>query len=200
MKLKKLACKNCGAKLEIEEGASQVKCNFCGTSFSVEDAYNEGYNYTKGVLKATDEHMKENLKTVGKIPMALGIIVIIMFFVIFSIISYRIINSNNISDLQDEWTKESAEIDKKYFNHQYEIYSGKKSTFFISHALDNIVTNNKTNKNYIITVSYNNITSNEESKIKEIRDMLNNNIDYDISLDYDSRGYVNKFTITDINN
>ncbi len=199
MKLKKLACKNCGAKLEIEEGASQVKCKFCGSTFLVEDEYSEGYNYTKGVLKATDEHMKKNLKTVGKIPMLLGIIVITIIFVSFLTV-IRPINSNNISDLQDEWTKESAKINKKSFNAQYEIYSGKESGFFISKALDSIITNNKTNKNYIITVSYNNITSNEESKIKEIRNMLNDYTDYDISLDYDNNGYINKFTISDINN
>ena len=200
MKLKKLACKNCGAKLEIEEGTTQIKCDFCGSTFSVEDDYNKGYNYTKGVLKATDEHMKENLKTVGKIPMALGIIVIIMIFVIFSIIIYRIINSNNISDLQDEWTKESTEIDKKSFNFQYESISGKKSSFIISGVLDKIVTNNKTNKNHVITVVYKDISSSEEIKIKEIRDMLDDYEYYDVSLDYDSTGYVNKFTITDINN
>ena len=39
------------------------------------------------------------------------------------------------------------------------------------------------------------LTSNE---IKEIRNMLSENKDYDVSLDYDSNGYVNKFTIEDI--
>ena len=45
MKLVELKCKNCGAQLKVEEGTSQVKCEFCGSTFSVDDAYNEGYKY-----------------------------------------------------------------------------------------------------------------------------------------------------------
>ena len=38
MKFVELKCKNCGAKLEVEEGATQVTCKFCGTTFSIDDA------------------------------------------------------------------------------------------------------------------------------------------------------------------
>lgn len=197
MKIKKLACKNCGAKLEIEEGASQVKCNFCGSTFSVEDDYNKGYNYTKGVLKATDEHMKENLKPVGIIP-ALFFVIIFIIFVVF--VFYSVNSHKTFTDFEDKWDENSNEIDKKSFNFQYESISGKKSSFIISGVLDKIVTNNKTNKNHVITVVYKDMFSTEETKIKEIRDMLDDYEYYDVSLDYDSAGYVNKFTITDINN
>ena len=64
--------------------------------------------------------------------------------------------------------------------------------------MDDIVTNNKTNKSHIITVVYNDITTTEEKEIKEIRNKLSDRKDYDVSLDYDSNGYVNKFTIEDI--
>ena len=60
MKLVELKCNNCGAQLKVEEGTSQVKCEFCGSTFSVDDAYNEGYKYTKGVLKAHSEQMEED--------------------------------------------------------------------------------------------------------------------------------------------
>ena len=60
MKLVELKCKNCGAQLKVEEGTAQVKCEFCGSTFSVDDAYNEGYKYTKGVLKAHSEQMEED--------------------------------------------------------------------------------------------------------------------------------------------
>ena len=43
MKLVELKCNNCGAQLKVEEGTSQVKCEFCGSTFSVDDAYNVGY-------------------------------------------------------------------------------------------------------------------------------------------------------------
>ena len=39
MKFVELKCKNCGAKLEVEEGTTQVTCKFCDTTFSIDDAY-----------------------------------------------------------------------------------------------------------------------------------------------------------------
>ena len=62
MKLVELKCKNCGAQLKVEEGTTQVKCDFCGSSFSVDSAYNDGYQYTKGSLKAQSEQMEENFE------------------------------------------------------------------------------------------------------------------------------------------
>ena len=29
MELKELKCKNCGAKIELEEGKTEVKCKYC---------------------------------------------------------------------------------------------------------------------------------------------------------------------------
>ena len=55
MKLIELKCKNCGAKLEVEEGTTQITCKFCDTTFSIDDAYTQGYKYTKGVLTAQEE-------------------------------------------------------------------------------------------------------------------------------------------------
>ena len=93
-------------------------------------------------------------------------------------------------------SRDSFEIDS--FNTPYETDAGKRSGFFIVGTLDDIVTNNKTNKSHIITVVYNDITTTEEKEIKEIRNKLSDRKDYDVSLDYDSNGYVNKYTIEDI--
>ena len=93
-------------------------------------------------------------------------------------------------------SRDSFEIDS--FNTKYENDAGKRSGFFIVRTLDDIVTNNKTNKSHVITVVYNGITTTEEKEIKEIRNKLSDRKDYDVSLDYDSNGYVNKYTIEDI--
>ena len=200
MKLVELKCKNCGAQLKVEEGTSQVKCEFCGSTFSVDDAYNEGYKYTKGVLKARSEQMEEDFNKaqdlmdsfIGKPSRVFSIIFVIIFILIFAFIGYHMYVG--FSDSRN--SRDSFEIDS--FNTPYETDAGKRSGFFIVRTLDDIVTNNKTNKSHIIAVVYNGITATEEKSIKEIRNMLSENKDYDVSLDYDSNGYVNKFTIEDI--
>lgn len=37
MELKELKCKNCGAKIELEEGKTEVTCKYCNTTFKVDD-------------------------------------------------------------------------------------------------------------------------------------------------------------------
>ena len=200
MKLVELKCNNCGAQLKVEEGTSQVKCEFCGSTFSVDDAYNEGYKYTKGVLKARSEQMEEDFNKaqdlmdsfIGKPSRVFSIIFVIIFILIFAFIGYHMYVG--FSDSRN--SRDSFEIDS--FNTPYETDAGKRSGFFIVRTLDDIVTNNKTNKSHIITVVYNDITTTEEKEIKEIRNKLSDRKDYDVSLDYDSNGYVNKYTIEDI--
>lgn len=200
MKLVELKCNNCGAQLKVEEGTSQVKCEFCGSTFSVDDAYNEGYKYTKGVLKARSEQMEEDFNKaqdlmdsfIGKPSRVFSIAFVVIFILIFAFIGYHMYVG--FSDSRN--SRDSFEIDS--FNTPYETDAGKRSGFFIVGTLDDIVTNNKTNKSHIITVVYNDITTTEEKEIKEIRNKLSDRKDYDVSLDYDSNGYVNKYTIEDI--
>lgn len=200
MKLVELKCNNCGAQLKVEEGTSQVKCEFCGSTFSVDDAYNEGYKYTKGVLKAHSEQMEEDFNKaqdliddfIGKPSKVFSIAFVAIFILIFGFIGYGIYTTFTDNE------KEHDSFEVNSFNTPYETDAGKRSGFFIVRTLDDIVTNNKTNKSHVITVVYNGITATEEKSIKEIRNMLSENKDYDVSLDYDSNGYVNKFTIEDI--
>ena len=200
MKLVELKCKNCGAQLKVEEGTSQVKCEFCGSTFSVDDAYNEGYKYTKGVLKARSEQMEEDFNKaqdlmdsfIGKPSRVFSIAFVAIFILIFGFIGYGIYTTFTDNE------KEHDSFEVNSFNTPYETDAGKRSGFFIVGTLDDIVTNNKTNKSHIITVVYNDITTTEEKEIKEIRNKLSDRKDYDVSLDYDSNGYVNKYTIEDI--
>ena len=129
---------------------------------------------------------------IGKPSRVFSIIFVIIFILIFAFIGYHMYVG--FSDSRN--SRDSFEIDS--FNTPYETDAGKRSGFFIVGTLDDIVTNNKTNKSHIITVVYNDITTTEEKEIKEIRNKLSDRKDYDVSLDYDSNGYVNKYTIEDI--
>ena len=75
---------------------------------------------------------------------------------------------------------------------------GTQNKFMISYFLDNVVTSNKTNSNHIITVTYNETTTTSEDGIVGIKNSLNDDSKYEVSLDYDTKGYINKVTIKDI--
>ena len=211
MKFVELKCKNCGAKLEVEEGSTQVTCKFCDTTFSIDDAYTQGYKYTKGVLKAQDEQYEKDLERakdfmknnpVAKSSRIMSIIFAIIFFLVFCFIGYNIYNdfyADRSTDFNNNHSTDNR-FEISSFNTPYENDAGRRSGFFLINTLDDIVTNNKKNKEHIITVVYKDITTAEETEIKKIRDSLSSRKDYDVSLDYDSKGYVNKFIIADIDN
>ena len=65
MKLVEMKCKNCNAKLEVDEDAKNATCNFCGATFKIDDEvkhikYDDmeqsGYEFEKGRLRAREEH------------------------------------------------------------------------------------------------------------------------------------------------
>lgn len=211
MKFVELKCKNCGAKLEVEEGTTQVTCKFCDTTFSIDDAYTQGYKYTKDVLKAQDEQYEKDLERakdfmknnpVAKSSRIMSIIFAIIFFLVFCFIGYNIYNdfyADRSTDFNNNHSTDNR-FEISSFNTPYENDAGRRSGFFLINTLDDIVTNNKKNKEHIITVVYKDITTAEETEIKKIRDSLSSRKDYDVSLDYDSKGYVNKFIIADIDN
>ena len=118
--------------------------------------------------------------------------------------------SNKISDgidnvTNDEKTKEEIEEEKQEkiddFNMDYENYSGSKSKFSVSSLIDKAVTNNKKNKDHLIEFIFDGKSfGTEASSIKEIKKSLIEFKGYDIqyyevSLDYDKDGYINKITI-----
>lgn len=200
MKLVELKCKNCGAQLKVNEEVENIKCDYCGHTFSISSAYNEGYNYTKGVLKAEGEQREKDIaraqqlyknSSYGKFSKLFPIIWVVIFLIIISFFGF--VFYNIITDF-----KGFNEISPDSFNSTYEIRAGKTNGTFLSDLLDEVVTNNKTNKEHKITVIYGDISSMEEDKIKEIRNTLDDFTDYDVSLDYASDGYVDKITISNI--
>ncbi len=81
------------------------------------------------------------------------------------------------------------------FNNKYEFYSGIKSCLTASSLLDQVITNNKTNDERKIEVVFEDSTASDPEDIKTIKNKYSTSDKCDISLDYDSAGYVNKITI-----
>ena len=98
---------------------------------------------------------------------------------------------NNINNMQNESNKEK-------FNFAFLYSSGTKAAIFVENTLDSVITSNKTNKDHVITVVYKKNVTTEEKEIKNIKRMLDEWSEYEVSVDYDENGYVNKITIEDI--
>lgn len=115
------------------------------------------------------------------------------------------INEGIDSVNDDEKTKEEIEEEKQDkiddFNRNYENKSGSQTKFAVSSLIDKAITNNKKNKDHLIEFIFDDKSfGTEPSSIKEIKKSLTDFKEYDIqyyevSLDYDKDGYINKITI-----
>ena len=95
--------------------------------------------------------------------------------------------------IESNYTESESEV--KIFNSSFEFYVGSRSGFSVKSLLDKVNTNNKTKVEHIITVVYNGITTSDTTEITNMKQTLENNKKYEVSLDYDTNGFVNKVTI-----
>ena len=108
-------------------------------------------------------------------------------------------------ELEDKIKKEQEEYHENFskdsFNSTFEINQGTKSGMFAKSQVDNIIKNNKKDKEHLIEVifdgtSYGTDPSNISNVKNNLREFNGYKFqEYEISLDYDDKGYVNKVTI-----
>lgn len=102
---------------------------------------------------------------------------------------------NKVTIKNIEKKEEKKVPNKTSFNSVLEMYSGKEMGHSVTSLLDKVITSNKTNPDYLITVIYGSTNSNDTDAIKSIEKSLDVWTYYDVTLDYDENGYVNKITI-----
>ena len=103
--------------------------------------------------------------------------------------------ANKVTIIEKENTAKK-ESEKKYFNSNYEFYTGTQYKGVISSfILDKVITNNKTNQSHLISVVYKNHNTTNPEEIKNLKNELDDWHQYEVSLDYDTDGYINKITI-----
>ena len=206
--MQKLKCESCGGNIEVEENKEFATCPFCQTKYKL--------NETKNIYIKLDDNTKELLTSgihnFGKaskiILIPFAIIIIIIIISIFTIIlniskKPKIINNdnhitNNEKAINDTIDNIKKTISKTSFNSKFEPYSGTQSKFFIESLLDNAVTNNKTNKDLLVTVIYKDTTTTNPDEIINIKHSLKDKTKYEIKLNYDEDNYVNKITVEDL--
>ena len=103
---------------------------------------------------------------------------------------------------QEQEKKEQEEQwNKSKFNSDFEFYQGTQGGTATGKQVDNVIKNNKINDEHLIEVIFDGATYGTDSdKIKEIKNSLKDFNgyrlqEYEISIDYDNNGYVNKVTI-----
>ena len=168
---------------------------------------------------------KTNDKDLRKIliPIIIALVVIALILGIYKISNFRTVNKaageilttskeidkestsnfmsfmNFIKEIISGQIEEQKEEDKqneiKQYNSKFDIYSGKQYGNFLDNLLENVINNNKTQKEHIITVKYNQKETNIPEEIKTIKSQLEKLDEYEVTLDYDDNGYVNKVTI-----
>lgn len=189
-----------------------------------EDELNVDNTTKKDDIKIETENKTKD-KDLRKIliPLIIVLIVIALILGIYKISNFRTVNKaageilttskeidkesngifisfiNFIKEIVSGQIEEQKEEDKqneiKQYNSKFDIYSGKQYGNFLDNLLENVINNNKTQKEHIITVKYNQNETNIPEEIKTIKSQLEKLDEYEVTLDYDDNGYVNKVTI-----
>ena len=191
MRLIELKCKNCGAKLKIEDNVKKVTCMYSNTEFSVEDAYNDGYIFEKGRMKAQTEQLEEiyNIMTNNPIfknffqsehsVIIPAVISIIIFLSIYIFITTSLKSMNSI---------DSFEVAR--FNNSFEIYVGTNNGLQVSSLIDEVQTNNRKNKDKLIEFEYKDVKTKNPDEIIKIKKDLDDWTNYEITFEYDKNGMI----------
>lgn len=205
--------------ISLDELTNEDKLNVDNTTkkddIKIENE-NENENKTK------DKDLRKIL-----IPLIIALVVIALILEIYKISNFRTVNKaageilttskeidkesssifmsfmNFIKEIVSGQIEEQKEEDKqneiKQYNSKFDIYSGKQYGNFLDNLLENVINNNKTQKEHIITVKYNQKETNIPEEIKKIKSQLEKLDEYEVTLDYDDNGYVNKVTIEFVN-
>ena len=236
MKMIELKCKNCGAALEVEEEAKSVTCEYCHTTFLLDDEvqhiqhdnmYESGYEFEKGRIQAQNENAKDVMeemfkpsplaKIISKILVFICIIIVVVGGIfIFKELKYgyelnkkmRERTSNfgssfnaakqEYEEMVEKQNELKSESDKNSFNFEFEAHSGTQGKIWINYLLDDVVTNNKTNSDHLVSVIFGETETSDPDSIIDIKHSIKEKNEYEIVLDYDEDGYVNLITIRDI--
>ena len=179
--MKKLRCTSCNGELELDEKKEYGKCKFCGTTYKLND------DMTINIKIDADELIKPAKASFKLILPVLGVMLI--FSVIFIFLVVKMFDSKDVS--------------KEQFNIYYSHSNGTQQALFVESTLDHVNDSNKKYANHQITVVYNDITTTEEDKINEIKRSLTDNDllkikSFEVKIEYDKKGYVERIIIEDI--
>ena len=170
-----IKCPNCGANLDLEENKNIVTCQYCNADLKIEKDMND-------IIEA-------RLVTGTKI--AKGVFSYVAITYIFSFIFISLVTISIFFVARGN----HSNFDKTKFNSSFTYAAGTKSGTFVDNTIDNVIKSNKENKNHQIYVKYEDYNTKNEDDLISIKDTTENFTYYEVSIDYDTNGYVNLVTI-----
>ena len=179
--MEKLRCSSCGAVLEVDDDKEFAKCKYCGSKYKLNQDMNINIKMddnTKEVINGTFGNIKQAQKF-AFVP----IIIFIIAFISIAFIGFKVANRSN-----KDWNVSS-------FNSKFSNDAGTRNDFFLKSTLDEIIESNKTHDRKVSLVFEGKETTNEK-EIIEIKHSLSG--DYEVSINYDDDGYVNKIIVEKI--
>ena len=197
--MKKLNCSSCGAELRIEENKEYAVCDHCGTRYKL----NEDLNINIKLDDNVKDVINTSFGTVNKASkfMFVPIFIFVIAFSLILFIGIRSINRSrnnseeNKKQQEENINKQQEEVKKDVFNFQFVNDNGTKSAFLLESTLDEIIQSNKL-YNRKVTLVYNGKETTDETEIINIKHSLEG--DYEVSLDYDSEGFIYKIRVDTI--
>ena len=88
-----------------------------------------------------------------------------------------------------------AKFNTSSFNNIFEMYKGTEYGLNVSSLLDEVITNNKKNKEKLIKVIYKEVETTDPVEIKNLKKEFDNWDKLEVTFDYDDNGYINLVTI-----
>lgn len=95
MELVQKKCPNCGADLKFSPNDSEVKCNYCNTSFIIKKDNNKDIDSNSVVDPACFELDKKAVKTIGTTILIVFLLIFIFSICIFFLVFSKIISQFN---------------------------------------------------------------------------------------------------------
>lgn len=133
----------------------------------------------------------------------LFVVLIIVLILACGGLIYNIQDHNNnkenifkeIFNFKDIFNSSSVSVDT--FNFDFEYKNGKQSKSSVENLLDDVINSNNKNQDKKIEIVFEEESTSEIANIKDIRNKITNSVaeEFDITLSYDSKGYINKITI-----
>lgn len=133
----------------------------------------------------------------------LVVLIIIALAIVVVLINKLVTEAKNNSE--EEKTNENTsqtitipDIKQTFNNYKFEMYIGTEYGSSVSYLLDEVIKNNKTNEDHLLTVVYKETRTTDPEEIKELKKNFDSFTKYETSLDYDENKLASVITIEDI--
>ena len=202
--MKKLKCSSCGGEISVDDDKEYGTCPYCGTKYKL----NEDINLNIKLDDNTKEVLNAGLGTAKHFSIFFIVPIVLFVFIFISMVVFGFIHSSRVDKNFEDSVKQQQEDseklqeqtknewDKHSFNSTFFGANGTNNAFFVKNTLDDIIQSNKTNDRKI-TLVFNGVETMDESEIINMKHSLSG--DYEVSLNYDEDGYINKIVLEELN-